>query len=36
MEDFPKHKLGINLLKLSVSDDFETALTEWELIFKEP
>ena len=35
MEGFPKHKLTINLLKLSVSDDFETALTEWELIFKE-
>ena len=35
MGDFPKHKLTINLLKLSYSDDFENALTEWELIFKE-
>ena len=35
MEELPKHKLTINLLKLSYSDDFENALTEWELIFKE-
>ena len=35
MGEFPKHKLTINLLKLSYSDDFENAVTEWELIFKE-
>ena len=35
MEELPKHKFTINLLKLSSSDDFETALTEWELVFKD-
>ena len=30
MGEVPKHKFTINLLKLSSSDDFEKALTEWE------